>query len=270
MEEDEGISEVVASVLLIALTVVGVAIVATLLFSAPSSVEVPAVSLTAGTTADGTFVLIHEGGDPMGAGTYRVYVDAGDGLIDRTDRFLLDGDGAWSPGEALMYTRGDPGGRIVVTALVGGSETMIAEPWAMGTIATVVDEGGNTPGTGPGPGPGPEPEETSIEITMPSDGGQMIFSEHPKYSSTVWARTTGETVKSVKFILKATEGTLTIEGTYAANRGMDGEYYADITSNYGQLKKMTGRDVIIRAVGYDSVGTAVASDTVTAQILLRT
>lgn len=270
MEREEGISEVVASVLLIALTVVGVAIVAALLFSTPLAVELPAVSLTAGTTPAGTFVLVHEGGDPLDAGTYRVYVDAGSGLIDRTDRFLLDGDGTWSPGEALTYTQGDPGGRIVVTAFIGGSETVIAKPWAMGTIVTVVDEGGSTPGPGPGPGPGPEPEEASIEITIPSDGSQMVFSGHPQYSSTVWAKATGEAIEKVEFIIESSKGEIFIEGVYPAELSEAGEYHADITSNYGHLHQIAGRDVTIRAIAYDSTGTAVAWDTVTAQISLRT
>ncbi|MBP2147104.1 hypothetical protein J2129_002558 [Methanofollis sp. W23] len=266
MRGEEGISEVVASVLLIALSVAGVAVVAALLFSTPSGAEVPAVSLTAGTTSDGTFVLVHEGGDPLASGTYHLYVDAGDGLVDRTDRFLLEGDGAWSVGEGLTYADREPGGRVVVTVLIGEGETVIAEPWAEGTIATVVDGGGSTPGPGPGPGPGPEPGTPGIEIETPSDGGHMVFSGHPKYSSTVRARATGEAIEEVEFVLESSEGEIFIEGVYPAIRGGDGEFYADIVSNYGQLKKMTGREVTLAVVAYDHTGAQVARDRVTVQV----
>ncbi|QSZ67754.1 type IV pilin [Methanofollis aquaemaris] len=262
MQREDGISEVVGSVLLIALTVVGVTIVVALLLSGTHPVEVPVASLTPGTTADGTFVLVHEGGDPLEAGTYRLYVDAGDGPVDRTDKFLLDGDGAWSPGEAMKYTDGELDGRVIVTALVGGGETVIAEPGASGVITAVVDEGGSTPGPGPGPGPG----DAAVKINSPTDGGLLVFSGHPQYFSTVRASVTGGTVESVRFILESSGGGLPIEGVYTADRGPDGKYYAEITTNYGQLKKMTGQEVTIRAVAYDDAGIAVARDSVAARI----
>lgn len=261
-DADDGVSEMVGSVFLVALTVLGVAIVAALLLSGSLPGEVPAVSLTAGTTADGTFVLVHEGGDPLEDGAYRLYVDAGNGPIDRTDDFLLEGEGAWSPGEALKYTGEKPDGRVIVTALSGDGETVIAEPRASGVITPVVDEGGSAPG----PGPGPDPGDVGVEITAPSNGGSMVFSGFPKYSATVRATVTGGTIERVTFIIESSSDDLAIEGEYTAEHGPDGVYYAEIATNNGQLKKMIGREVTIRTVAYDNAGTTVADDTVTAWI----
>ena len=257
---EDGVSDMVGSVLLVALTVIGVVIVAALLLSAPLPGNVPAVSLSAGTTADGAFVLFHEGGDILEDGAYRLYVDVGNGPVDRTDEFLLDGDGVWSPGEALRYRAGEPDGRVIVTALAGGGETVIAEPRASGGIVPVVDEGGSTPG------PGPDPGDVNVAITAPSDGGTVVFSGFPKYSATVRAAGAGGAIGKVVVLIESPGGDLAIDGEYTTEKGSDGGYYARIATNPGQLKKMTGREVMVRVVAYDTAGVVVAQDAVKAWI----
>jgi len=81
------VSEVVGAILLVSVAVLGVAIVAMTILSQPTPSEIPHVSIAAGATANGTFALLHEGGDALAEGDYRIYVDNGSGLGDRTDKF---------------------------------------------------------------------------------------------------------------------------------------------------------------------------------------
>jgi hypothetical protein len=143
LTDDEGVSEVIGAILLVSLAVLGVAIVAVALFSQPAPSEIPQVSVVAGATAENTtFVLLHEGGDALSQGNYRIYVDTGSGLVDRTENFTLAGDDVWSIGENLTYAGSDIAqiDRVVVSVVdSGGGETLIAEP---GYSAGVVDAGG--------------------------------------------------------------------------------------------------------------------------------
>lgn len=147
--DEEGVSEVIGAVLLVSLVVLGVAIVAVALFSQPPPSEVPHLSVVAGTTVDNTtFVLLHEGGDTLAAGNYRIYVDNGSGLVDRTDEFALAGDDIWSIGENLTYAGGDVAQieQAVISVVDAGGETVIAgRAYAAGAgdVGRYVDEGGS-------------------------------------------------------------------------------------------------------------------------------
>ncbi|WP_165394894.1 type IV pilin N-terminal domain-containing protein [Methanofollis fontis] len=172
---EEGVSEVIGAVLLISLVVLGVAIVAVTILSQPPPAEVPRVSVVAATSTDNTtFVLFHEGGDTLSEGEYRIYVDNGSGLEDRTDEFTLSGDGIWSIGENLTYT-GDVAQieRVVVSVVdSSGGEMVIAEPrYAAAAVDAggFVDEGGA--GTWPVVTVTPEggENETSSEMIVGPD-----------------------------------------------------------------------------------------------------
>ncbi|NVO65948.1 type IV pilin N-terminal domain-containing protein [Methanofollis tationis] len=174
MIDEQGVSEVIGAVLLVSLAVLGVAIVAVALFSQPPPSEIPHVSVVAGTTADNTtFVLLHEGGDALAAGNYRIYVDNGSGLVDRTTEFSLAGDDIWSIGENLTYTGGGTPERVVISVVdSGGGETVIAEPYGFGVAAAgaYADAGGSgsvTPVVTVTPGPTPTPEPSIIIIEPP-------------------------------------------------------------------------------------------------------
>lgn len=140
---EEGVSEVIGAILLVSLAVIGVALVAVVLFSQPAPTEVPQVSIVAGTTAGNTsFVLLNEGGDALEEGSYRIYMDTGTGLVDRTGDFSLAGDDIWSIGENLTYDGADVANItrvIVATVDSGGGETVIA---ASGYSTGVADAGG--------------------------------------------------------------------------------------------------------------------------------
>ncbi|MDK2973695.1 MAG: hypothetical protein PWP08_66 [Methanofollis sp.] len=176
LRDEEAVSEVIGTVLLISLTVLGVAIVAVALFSQPPPTEIPHVSVVAGRSADNaTFVLFHEGGDALARGNYHIYADTGSGLVDLTDNFTLAGDDIWSIGENLTYDGdGTQIKRVVVSAVdPGGGETMIAEPNAAGTgdAGGYADTGGS--GTWPvvvvTPEPTPTPEEIIVSPEMVTD-----------------------------------------------------------------------------------------------------
>ena len=154
---EDGISEVVSVMLLIGLTVLGVALVGIVFLSDSRPDEIPRTTIVAG-SGSGSFALVHEGGDPLRAGEYRIYVDTGDGLIDRTDEFTgLEGGERWPVGGTLVYSGPGTPERVVVTAGLGGSETILAEP-------LFVEEGtGFSPDpVEPDPGSDPEPDPTSF------------------------------------------------------------------------------------------------------------
>lgn len=176
MIDEEGVSEVIGAVLLVSLVVLGVAIVAVALFSQPPPSEVPHLSVVAGTTADNTtFVLLHEGGDALTRGSYRIYVDEGSGLVDRTDEFTLAGDDIWSIGEKITYAGGGRPERVVVSVVdSGGGETVIAKPYGFGAAraGAYADAGGSgfvTPVVTVTPGPTPTPEEIIVSPEMVTD-----------------------------------------------------------------------------------------------------
>ncbi|MDD4256192.1 MAG: type IV pilin N-terminal domain-containing protein, partial [Methanofollis sp.] len=124
---EEGVSEVVGTILLVGLTVLAVAVVAVVFLSGPQPDEIPHATIVAGNKS-GSLVLTHEGGDPLRAGEYRIYVDTGSGLVERTGDFSKPEGGIWSIGKSINYTGTETPRRVVVTVISGGSETILSEP----------------------------------------------------------------------------------------------------------------------------------------------
>ncbi|MFA7198994.1 MAG: type IV pilin [Methanoculleus sp.] len=190
--DEKAVSEVIGVVLLLLVAVLGVAIVAVTYFSQPAPSEIPHVSVVAGAT-DTIFVLSHEGGDALAEGSYRIYVDNGSGLEDRTDEFILTGGGAWSIGENLTYTGTDTPERVVISAVdSGGGEMMIAE---LADVADMVDAGAvdagvadaggyvDTGGSGSGSGPTPEQDPEVIPfIDYVINESVFVYGSALKYS----------------------------------------------------------------------------------------
>lgn len=132
---EEGVSEVVGVMLLIGVTVLAVAIVAVPFLSAPQPDEIPHAAIVTGNTS-GKLVLAHEGGDSLRAGEYRIYIDTGSGLVERTSDFSEPEGGIWSIGESINYTGTETPRRVVVTVISGGSETILSEPAFVGGGST--------------------------------------------------------------------------------------------------------------------------------------
>jgi hypothetical protein len=93
------VSEVVGTLLLVTIVIIGMAVVGTLIISQPLPSEVPAFHAIISNQSMGVYIL-HRGGDPLRAGEFQVLVDG----IDRTSLFLNDGDEPWSVGETLSAT----------------------------------------------------------------------------------------------------------------------------------------------------------------------
>ena len=122
---EEGVSEVVATTLLVGVTVLAVAIVAAIVLSAPQPGEIPHAAIVA-RNESGKFGLAHEGGDPLRVGEYRIYVADGGGLVDETGNFSSPEGGVWGIGEDIAYNGNSTDfHRVIVTTLVGGGGEVI-------------------------------------------------------------------------------------------------------------------------------------------------
>lgn len=102
-EPDLAVSEVIGSVLLISLVVLGVAIVGVLLLSQSGPQKTPNVNFMTGTLTDGgvtKMYLYHNGGDTLAKGTFSVLVDG----TARDDYTISDGTNEWSLGQNLILT----------------------------------------------------------------------------------------------------------------------------------------------------------------------
>ena len=188
-------------VLLIGVTVLAVAVVTALFLSGPQPDEIPHATIVAGNKS-GNLTLAHEGGDPLRKGEYRIYIDTGSGLMDGTGDFAGTGEGVWSIGGALVYNGAETPERVVVTAISGGSETILAEPEFVGG-------GEGAAGFSPDPvepglvsnGGGNGSEKIPISIVIPEIGTTMKFTQNGHCYSLVAANVTDASVKRVDFIL---------------------------------------------------------------------
>jgi PKD repeat protein len=97
--ERPAVSEVVGTLILVGVVLVGVAVGGTLLLSQPTPTEVPHFDAIISNQSE-TIHILHKGGDPLATGEYKILVDG----TDRTSSFMNDGDDPWSVGETLSYT----------------------------------------------------------------------------------------------------------------------------------------------------------------------
>ena len=197
---EEGVSEVVGVMLLVGVTVLAVAIVAAVFLSGPQPGVIPHATIVAGINESGCLALVHEGGDPLRAGEYRIYIENESGFVDGTSDFAGPGsDGVWSIGGTLAYNGTGTPERVVVTAVSGGSETILAEPEFRGGGAGFspdpVEPGLVSNGGGNGS------EKIPISIVIPEIGTTMKFTQNGHCYSLVAANVTDASVKRVDFIL---------------------------------------------------------------------
>jgi hypothetical protein len=199
---EEGVSEVVGVMLLVGVTVLAVAIVAAVFLSGPQPGEIPHATIVAGNKS-GSLVLAHEGGDPLRAGEYRIYIENESGFVDGTSDFAGPEDGVWSIGGNITYNGTETLKRVVVTAVSGGSETILAEPQFVGGGEGAVGFSPDPvePGTVPNGGDGGS-GKVPISIVDPEIGIDMGFTfGSGEYRSPVSARVTNDNVKRVDFLL---------------------------------------------------------------------
>jgi hypothetical protein len=118
------VSEVVGTLILVAMVIIGMAIVGTLLLSQPLPSEVPHFHALVSNRSAGVYIL-HKGGDSLAAGQFQILVDG----VDRTSAFLNNGDEPWSVGETLYATLPSVPSYVVMVLNQsgGGSTVLLAE-----------------------------------------------------------------------------------------------------------------------------------------------
>ncbi|NYT04949.1 MAG: type IV pilin [Methanomicrobiales archaeon] len=152
---DHAVSEVISSILLVALVVAAVGLIAIVLFSQPAAESVPGVSVVPGGTAGGDLILYHAGGDPLPMGSFTIYLDDGTGMADRTASFVpVDGDAVWSAGERIAYAppSAPPSWHIIITYTGGLGEILLQDLYFSGDAVPAVPVIDAGPGGGDGPG----------------------------------------------------------------------------------------------------------------------
>ncbi len=124
MENEQAVSEIVATILLISVAVLGAAIIAVTLYSQPLPEETPQVAILVSNTTT-SILLTHNGGDTLLEEGFVVSVDGT--VLDNPDATITGGDGTWpwSLGETLTFpTAGEPREvRVVYTG--GGAELLL-------------------------------------------------------------------------------------------------------------------------------------------------
>ncbi|WP_067052566.1 type IV pilin N-terminal domain-containing protein [Methanofollis ethanolicus] len=248
---EEGVSEVIGAVLLVGLTVLGVAIVAAVLLSGPQTTEIPHATIVAGNES-GNIVLVHEGGDPLQKGEYRIYLDTRNGLVDGTGDFTGPADGVWSIGEAITYTGSVKPHRVVVTAVTGGGETFLAEPAFDGGGAAVFAPDPVDPGAGGGAvTPGGENETPPVVIVIPELGTDLKFEKNGHYYSNVNANVTDPDIKRVDFVMYDydTRPPKVVDIQPASKDPATQEYSAKFEFPPGQIKGV--KQVVIMAIAFN-------------------
>ncbi|UUX93462.1 type IV pilin N-terminal domain-containing protein [Methanoplanus endosymbiosus] len=166
---DEGVSEVIGAILLVSLSVIGIAVISVMLFSSAPSEVVPVVDILAGKSGTGEFYLYNNGGDSLKSGEYRVLVDLNDGNGYVPGDFSAPSGGTWSPGDGIKYVGpGMPIGTKIVY-IGGDTETLLSSSpvlYSNQTVANVSVIGDIGTSTG---GDDINITESPIEITNDED-----------------------------------------------------------------------------------------------------
>ncbi len=121
---DDAVSEILGALLLIAVISLAVSIIAVTILSSVNTSLIPSLSLTV-TNHSQIVTISHEGGDPLPAGSYRIYIND----VDRTSSFIPPPDTTvFKAGTALTYE----GSSLLRTAMViykgpDGSEAVLVQ-----------------------------------------------------------------------------------------------------------------------------------------------
>ncbi|MGA2933674.1 MAG: DUF2341 domain-containing protein [Methanomicrobiales archaeon] len=118
------VSEVVGTLILVGVVVVGMAIVATVLLSQPLPTKVPAFHAII-TNQSKNIYIQHRGGDALRYAEFQILVDG----MDRTSSFMNNGDDPWSVGETLYASVPSIPGSVtlVLNQSGGGSIILLSE-----------------------------------------------------------------------------------------------------------------------------------------------
>jgi flagellin-like protein len=257
---EEGVSEVIGVVLLIGVTVLAVAVVTALFLSGPQPDEIPHATIVAGNKS-GNLTLAHEGGDPLRKGEYRIYVENESGFVDGTGSFSKPEGGVWSIGGALVYNGTGKLKRVVVTAISGGSETILAEPEFVGRGegAAGFSPDPVEPGVTVTPGPGTSPSSPVI-ITNPSIQNPIDWNNESFYNATVDKNATRVDLIIYKFNIAGESNEVRV---YNMENTTPETYYQELKI-VGKIAQK-GDDVAITTIAYNG-SKAIGYDTLIVKI----
>jgi len=99
---ENAVSEIIGTVLLISIVVIGVSIISVFLFSQPMPEKIPSVSAIIKNESE-TIYIYHDGGDPLQREELQILVDG----VDQTGNFSINDNpdwSGWSIGDTLSYT----------------------------------------------------------------------------------------------------------------------------------------------------------------------
>ncbi len=107
IEHDAAVSEIIGAVLLIALVVAGGVMVGVAIFSQPIPNQVPKVQIVIGADENGTVTLVHNGGEALNPGQYRVYLNQTLWNKSYVNNISRAETTAWTVGNSLTLRESD-------------------------------------------------------------------------------------------------------------------------------------------------------------------
>jgi flagellin-like protein len=153
LNHESGVSEIIGTVLLIALAVTAIAVIGVMLSSQPQPQKIPALDAVISTSGN-TIQITHNGGDTLQKEEIAILVDG----MDRTANFLKGTDTSWQSfysGESLTLTSSNPGSVSIVYKGLGSASVLSSarfgqagQPTAHFTITASAGSGGTISPTG--------------------------------------------------------------------------------------------------------------------------
>jgi hypothetical protein len=122
--QEDAVSEIIGSILLISIVVIAGSIIAIAIFSHPQAQKIPSVNAII-TNQSQIVYIKHNGGDSLANGTYKVLVDGSDvtSAVNNTAS-----NGAFSIGNLITYTKPgtNPPTSVQIVYTLGGSQVVVA------------------------------------------------------------------------------------------------------------------------------------------------
>jgi hypothetical protein len=121
---EDAVSEAIGGVLLIALVLIGAALVGTYVASQPLPEKVPKVQFSVKETSDGTLILEHEGGESLGDDAFDILVDGA--IVPNGHRDLQPStDSIWSIGDRIVISHNSNAKSVGIVYKDGSGDTLL-------------------------------------------------------------------------------------------------------------------------------------------------
>jgi hypothetical protein len=271
--QDNAVSEIIGTVLLISIVVLAVSIVAVAVFSQPQAQKIPVLSALISNQSQ-VVSIKHDGGESLANGTYKILVDGTDVTSSITT------PSTWSIGETLTYTKPGttPPSSVVIVYTGSGSPVVIADSYfgmltASGTITVPTPTPSSTPSPTPTQTPAPTPTVSGISPTSgPATGTTGVTITGTGFTSAATVNFGATAGTSVTFVsatqITATspagsgtvDVTVTTVGGTSATSANDRFTYTGVTPTVSGISppqgdKNGGNPVTITGTGFTSAST---------------